>query len=558
MRRKTTEFGGRELKDNLERLESLLIDWETGTLSDKDRDEVRQILHSDPEARKFFARHQVIGVALKLEGDAGLDFFLDNVVQHSTRPDRKSFRISYLFATLALLLICLLIGRLFYLELTSSDSKTVAKNVTSEQKQRPSEAMSSGVALLTNLVDIRWATDQSPLDIGDALSPGSFSIMEGLAQVEFFCGATVILEGPAKLEIKSPNLARVHQGNLRAIVPPAARGFSIEVEDMKVVDLGTEFGLSVSDEGASIQVFDGEIELHGKSEVQKNLIAGQALLRTVEGKLHERIATPEKFVDIAALEAQADDQSVKRFDSWKEYSSSLQSDPRVVAYYAFDQQGSWNRTLQNKIQDAVSELDGAIVGANRVVGRWDSKGALEFKRPGDRVRVNIPGEFGSLTFACWVRIDSLDRWFNSLFLTDNYNKGEPHWQILDTGQIYFSVRPAAQGETGPRDQKFLSPPFWKPSMSGKWLHIATTYDINVKLTTHYLNGKAIHSEAIKDRHLVESTRIGVGSIGNWSLPTQPDARFAIRNLNGRMDEFVILSAALSAEEINDMYNNGKP
>ena len=125
-------------------------------------------------------------------------------------------------------------------------------------------------------------------------------------------------------------------------------------------------------------------------------------------------------------------------------------------------------------------LDGAIVGAKRVVGRWPQKSGIEFKRPGDRVRVNIPGQFGSLTFACWVKIDSLDRWYNSLFLTDSYQRGEPHWQILDTGQLFFSVR--LGGGPGKGHHKVLSPPFWDASLSGRWLHLATTYNVETKIT----------------------------------------------------------------------------
>ena len=57
---------------------------------------------------------------------------------------------------------------------------------------------------------------------------------------------------------------------------------------------------------------------------------------------------------------------------------------------------------------------------------------------------------------------------------------------------------------------------------------------------------------------VRLVRIGAASIGNWSIPTRPDSEFAIRNLNGSMDEFAIFSAALSHAEIQEMYNNGKP
>ena len=200
---------------------------------------------------------------------------------------------------------------------------------------------------------------------------------------------------------------------------------------------------------------------------------------------------------------------------------------------------------------------GRIVGANPASGRWAGKQAYEFKHPGDRIRVQIPGKFSSLSFVCWVRIDSLDRWYNSLFLTDNYQRGEPHWQILNSGQLFFSVR-VSQGPGGPEHKEVVSPVFWMPSMSGEWLNLATTYDVEQAQTSHYLNGALLSSDSIPDSKLVKETRIGLASIGNWSAPTKPNQDFAIRNLNGRMDELMIFNSALSAEEIQEIYSNGKP
>ena len=325
---------------------------------------------------------------------------------------------------------------------------------------------------------------------------------------------------------------------------------------MKVVDLGTEFGLSVSPAGADVQVFDGEVELHRSATAKQLVSAGEGFSHE-SGELSEIEVTPERYMDLAALDHRVDDQISTRFQRWQEYSRELRKDPRLIAYYALDQSDRWQRKLENSMALANRELDGAIVGAQRVSGRWPGKGALEFKQPGDRVRVNIAGEFRSLTFACWVKIDSLDRWYNSLFLTDNYQRGEPHWQILDTGQLFFSVRVSVDRK-GPEHKETLSPPFWNPSLSGKWLHLATTYDVDAKQTTHYLNGEPLIQETIPDFQLVEETRIGMASIGNWSMPTKPDAHFAIRNLNGCIDEFAIFAAALSAGEIAKMYEQGKP
>jgi hypothetical protein len=567
------------MNKNLEELESLLFDWEAGTLDDGGVQRVRAILRSDEEARTHFVRLQMISAALTLESDAGLGLpaldepnssrsrktlvdpatALEGPATLATATSARASTYRWIFAAAALL-ICVLAGRIVYLEFASESGRSPELVGTDDGQSRDmsQEATSQGVALITRLVNVDWSDGQTPLEVGDALSPGRLAIQSGYAQIEFFCGATVILEGPAELALESATLTRVHSGRLRAQVPPAARGFSIEVGDMKVVDLGTEFGLSVSPEGTDVQVFDGEVELHQPSKEKRRLTAGQAMARNAEGSYEKTEVTPERFVDIAGLESRAEDQQHARFERWEKWSQQLRRDPRLIAYYAFDRDESWERKLNSSLEPTNSELDGAVVGARRVRGRWQSKGGLDFKRPGDRVRVQIPGEYSSLTFACWVKIDSLDRWYNSLFLTDNYNKGEPHWQILDSGQLFFSVRVKGDGDKGPEHREVLSPAFWTPSLSGKWLCLATTYDVDAKRVTHYLNGELLHRETIPEFQLVRTTRFGRATIGNWSSPQRPDAHFAIRNLNGSMDEFALFSAALTGEEIKEMYDNGKP
>ena len=528
----------------LNELEALLIDWEAGELDDRGVSRVQEILRSSEAARDLYLRHQMIAAALRQDGDAGMP--ATNVTAEgsstSSEPAKtpppakskprevkpKALRWTYWAVAVASVLICLLVGRVTYLELTDDSSAAADNSPNANRRDDEEEATASGVALVTRLVDVAWHEQQPPLEVGDALPPGKLAIASGLAQIEFFCGATVIVEGPAELELKSSTLAMVRRGRLRAHVPPAARGFSLEADGMKVVDLGTEFGLAVSSEGADVQVFDGEVELHPESAEKQRLTTGDSVARTADGKFEKGPYTPERFLDIAALQARADGQQTARFQKWKAWSEDLRRDPRLIAYYAFDETSEWNRKLPSSALPKNTELDGAVVGAHRTTGRWPAKSGLEFKRPGDRVRVQIPGEFASLTFACWVRIDSLDRWYNSLFLTDHYNQGEPHWQILDTGQLFFSVRYKPDDATGeqmekPTHQKVLSPPFWKPSLSGRWLHLAVTYDAAAGRTTHYLNGEVLHEEKIaKDLH-VKTTRIGAASIGNWSIPTRPDA-----------------------------------
>ena len=97
-----------------------------------------------------------------------------------------------------------------------------------------------------------------------------------------------------------------------------------------------------------------------------------------------------------------------------------------------------DRRVANRATARSSE--GAVVAASRTVDRWQQRGgALDFSPMGSRVRLAIPGEFGSLTLLCWVKIHSLDRWYNSLFLTDGHDQHEPHWQIMDDGRLFFPM-----------------------------------------------------------------------------------------------------------------------
>jgi hypothetical protein len=74
-------------------------------------------------------------------------------------------------------------------------------------------------------------------------------------------GVTLTVEGPADLELLSIDRVHCRRGKLRTRVPRGAEGFIVSTPGSAVVDLGTEFGLNVSDDGkAEVMVFKGEAE----------------------------------------------------------------------------------------------------------------------------------------------------------------------------------------------------------------------------------------------------------------------------------------------------------
>ncbi|RMF44049.1 MAG: hypothetical protein D6753_03575 [Planctomycetota bacterium] len=381
----------------------------------------------------------------------------------------------------------------------------------------------------------------------------------GLAQIDLFSGVSLVVEGAAEFAVLSPMEVVVQSGRVRARVPQPAHGFRITTDVGEVVDLGTEFAVDVSDGKSEVHVLDGEVEWRPRGGQAQRVLGGQAVGRSDTGDSIE--APTREFVGIEQLRDLVRDARSNRLAEWREKSRLYRDDPRMLLYYQVMPEDVAGRRIPNLAGQGAAS-DGAVVAAMPSPDRWGQPaGAIDFSPAGSRVRVTVPGVHRSLTLLCWVKINSLDRWYNSLFLTDGHEQGEPHWQIMDDGRLFFSVkkRDVFDLSKGERDKHiYYSPPFWTPELSGRWLMIATVYDPDAMQVTHYLNGEVLSTEAIPQEYLVEEVRIGNASLCNWGLPERNQPRFAVRNLNGSLDEFMLFGAALSAEEIQQIYEFSRP
>ncbi len=118
---------------------------------------------------------------------------------------------------------------------------------------------SAEIAWLRNAQNCRWADEGAPA--GD-LRPGKvLHLQQGLAELHFRSGVRIVLQGPASLEFLTSHSVRLLRGKLAASVPESARGFEVVSPGGKVVDLGTEFGVGVEEDGSTqVYVFRGEVE----------------------------------------------------------------------------------------------------------------------------------------------------------------------------------------------------------------------------------------------------------------------------------------------------------
>jgi len=146
-------------------------------------------------------------------------------------------------------------------------------------------------------------------------------------------------------------------------------------------------------------------------------------------------------------------------------------------------------------------------------------------------------------------------------LTDRWDVGEIHWQILKSGQLRLGVCHSELVETR-RGLGFNydSPRVWDLSRIGQWIHVAVVVDNHFGFVTHFANGRELSREAL---YTAVRLRIGDAQIGNWraypeSFHELDEGAVPIRNFNGRIDEFMIAGQALTNEDIQSLYRKGQP
>jgi hypothetical protein len=481
------------------------------------------------ENRSSSADSFVRSVQSTVAAEEDAEAFVDKVIHLADleQPDTAVSRAPWIITTLAMAACLTLV---FFLV----DRPTIHE--TAVEAPEPEDR---GVAVVSGIVG-EISFHGTALVNGDVVEPGLLEFAAGYLELEFYRGARMTVGGPARLEFVDSQNVICHFGKVRAQVPAVAKGFTVMTPESQVVDLGTEFAVSVGPAGETeIHVFDGEVEAYDVDRTpasKKLLTAGQAM--TV-ANLREFPAEAGRFKDLVDIAGKERSARNRKFQKWSKRSGEARADERLIAYYDFEPADDQQRMLPNRAVSG-SELDGAIVGATWSDGPWPGKHALNFKRPGDRVRISIPGEYEALTLAAWVRVDGIDRGHSSLLLTDGYETGEVHWQFRKDGTLVTGLK---HGDR--RGQNYVANGFVNLKRLGRWFHLATVVDPVSGTVTHFQNGKVLTVTAMTANH---PFRFGAASIGNWDRPISGTGS-GIRNLNGQLAELMIFKAALSAAEI---------
>jgi hypothetical protein len=136
-------------------------------------------------------------------------------------------------------------------------------------------------ARITATSDCQWDDAGLPVGFGSWLYKGQrVRLLSGIAQITFEGGAVVTLSGAAQFTIDSPGQGSLDRGKLSAKVKEQAVGFTINTPRTVVVDLGTEFGVIVAEDGGEeVHVIRGlvEVAVPARKEQPRRLVAGEAL-----------------------------------------------------------------------------------------------------------------------------------------------------------------------------------------------------------------------------------------------------------------------------------------
>jgi hypothetical protein len=566
------------MKGKLEKfveLEKLLSALHDGTATSADASRIETLLRGDPEACEFYLDYsqmcadtdlecsstQLIEVGRKTVpidiSGATAQFYRGKTTKQILTPKWRP--LPWFAAAAGLMLIAGSIA-LF----------SGKKNPLATPQVKATEAhefsVDNGVAILMGTVDASFGHGTlQPLKNGVILTHGELILESGIAEIEFYSGTRIILEGPSVLDLTSENSATLGEGRIRANIPKQSHGFTLTTSQLEMVDQTGEFGVSIEQDGhvTEIHCFLGEVDIHEPNPLKKvkpvkTLKPGEALSIQVNGT-RKMDANSMAFVSYDDIAHNALESATLRHQKWIHLAERMRADADILALYTFEDQGPRERQLVN--QAAYKEMfsHGAIVGCRWTNGRWPSKGALEFSRASDRVRINSQGSYPVVTCSAWIRLDSLPRQHSVSLLSSHSRKiGAFDWAIMRDGRIRFSIRANERNKI----YNYNSPVVFTANSINKWHHLLTIYDSVNNSVKHVINGSntstfRAHGQPNPHEKSALPVTLGDLEIGNFAGKLTNGKR-PVRNLTGRIDELAIFGRALDSNEIQEIFDAGRP
>jgi len=252
------------------------------TLTTDQRQRLQDLLRGDQDARDYFLRFMSLHALLENRLTADVPDHEDGDATGradavpAKRASRWTLRFYQTLFMVAASLIVAVVGYFGYRQYRPAVEQPIAV----------------AVATITDLDDAVWVPTDKGHDLGEAVYPGWIHLESGLIRLTYAHGVVVTIQGPADYEVRSRDEAILNRGRLAAYVPEGAEGFRVSTPNAKVVDLGTEFGVTVNGHGETeLSVFDGRVELTPSVPQSETQVVESGLSYRVdtEGKTHQEL-----------------------------------------------------------------------------------------------------------------------------------------------------------------------------------------------------------------------------------------------------------------------------
>lgn len=234
-----------------------------GQLDEERLEQVRQLLLTDADARRFYLQHNQMSHLLSKEAES--------TETENAIPIDRGVRPVVAYTGWAIAALILIGSSIWSFALINSQPTTISKDT-----KKP-VIVETPDAVITNQIDATFVDGADPIKTGQSLDGKWVRIISGIVQVEFASGAQLALQGPAELRVDSDMECFVQSGMLTVLAPPEASEFTVKSPSGNVIDLGTEFGIVVDADGQmDVHVLEGEVEVEVGDDEPRKLVENEA------------------------------------------------------------------------------------------------------------------------------------------------------------------------------------------------------------------------------------------------------------------------------------------
>ncbi len=405
------------------------------------------------------------------------------------------------------------------------------------------------LASIQRLETVTWSSFANELQAGTELAVGSrIQIDRGLMEISLKEKGEMLVEGPADIEFLAADRALLRSGKIVLHVTEQGHGYRVDTPQGTLVDLGTQFGVTVNEAGVmETHVLEGKVEAIPKTGGTKMLLEKGNAVRFAGNDTESLAADPDMFY--TALPPRHS--NPPNFVHWSLDSSEGTTLPATV------------RGFPGVPTDLHLVAEEKGMHPARVSGPFGS--ALIFDGLGGYAESGFPGIGGAnpRTVAFWVRAPK------DLSVQNGY--GIVSWgHFTGNGSVWqVSINPAEdEGEIG--RIRVGTHGGWIVGTAdlrdGQWHHVAVVMyggerpDIGTHVLV-YLDGELeqISKKTLREINTqIEGARHGVWLGRNIAYRDAASNTSDHRFFRGSVDEVFICDASLTQAEIRRLMTDNRP